>query len=88
MTVLIIVIVEPWRVAKKVVQPDGHAVSVSRRVVIAVTVISFDEAVVAAELMLAAAGVVRVVHDEELEVVLELLLENVVLLDTSEGAGS
>ena len=81
------VTVVPWRVAKKVVQPDGQAVSVSRRVVIAVTVTAFDEAVIS-ELMLAAAGVVKVVHDEEVEVVLGLLVEDNALLETSEGAGS
>jgi len=84
--------VEPWRVAKKVVQPDGQAVSVSRRVVRAVTV-KVSGVVVVAGSMLAAAVAIVVVHDEEVEVeiVLEpllLLLEDAVVLEIPDDAGS
>jgi len=80
--------VEPWRVAKKVVQPEGQAVSVSRRVVRAVTVKVSDVVVVTAGSMLAAAVVVEVVHDEEVEVevVLELLLEDDDVLEPLDDA--
>ena len=85
-----VVIVEPWRVVVNVVQPGGHAVSVSRSVLMAVMVTGESKTVVAGDPLLTLVEVIKVVKvDDGMVEVLELELlevEEAALLKISEDA--
>lgn len=84
-----IVTVLPCRVAKKVVQPEGQAVSVSTRVDIAVTVTGDSVVGDTADCILTDAAFVEVVHEEVAVAELGLLLErDDALLARPEDAGT